>query len=59
MPSDKVTQNGKQLVITSRAKTFLCRRLKQKPKNPMGKMGKVFPIQMRAHQPQGVGGKTA
>ena len=25
---DKATQNSKQLVITSRAKTFLCRRLK-------------------------------
>lgn len=30
MPSDKVAQNSKQLVITSRAKTFLCRRLIRK-----------------------------
>ena len=43
MPSDIVTQNSKQPVITSRAKTFLCRRLKRKPQQPNGKKWERIP----------------
>ena len=56
---DKATQNSKQLVTTSQAKTFLCRRLIRKPTKPNGKNGNVFPIQMQARQPLRVRGKTA
>ena len=45
MPSDKVTQSSKQLVITSRSKTFSVPPPDTKTQKPNGKNGNVFPIQ--------------
>ena len=43
MPSDKVTQNGKQLVITSRAKNVFVPPPETKTQKPNGKNGEGIP----------------
>ena len=59
MPSDKGTENSKQLVTTELplALSLVCRRVTRKPRRPSEKNGNVFPILMQAHQPLRVKGK--
>lgn len=51
MPSDKGTENSKQLVTTESPlglkKIFVGRRVIRKPKNPVGKMGTYSPSKCR------------